>query len=87
MRLFQQGHALSCLLFNLALKKVVRDSDPTITGSSQVLVYADDVNLIDRTVNDCIQTFRNLNRCSMKKGFTINGKKARYVMASRVTQL
>jgi sorting nexin-29 len=44
----RQGDALSCLLFNLALEKVIRETSLDIRGtilhkSLQILAYADDV--------------------------------------------
>ena len=50
----RQGDSLSCLLFNLALEKAIRDSQINTRGtilnkSIQLLAYADDTDLIART--------------------------------------
>ena len=45
----RQGDALACLLFNIALEKVIRDAAVIIRGtifykSVQILAYADDID-------------------------------------------
>ncbi|GFY30550.1 putative endonuclease-reverse transcriptase [Trichonephila clavipes] len=50
----RQGDALACLLFNLALEKVVRNSNINTRGnifnkSIQLLAFADDIDIIART--------------------------------------
>ncbi|GFU18735.1 putative endonuclease-reverse transcriptase [Trichonephila clavipes] len=50
----RQGDALVCLLFNLALEKVVRDSNINTGGnifnkSIKLLAFADDIDIIART--------------------------------------
>ncbi|GFT07661.1 putative endonuclease-reverse transcriptase [Trichonephila clavipes] len=49
-----QGDTLACLLFKLALEKVVRDSNINTRGninnkSMQLLAFADDIDIIART--------------------------------------
>jgi sorting nexin-29 len=49
----KQGNALARLLFNVVLEKVMRDAGILNSGtihnkSTQVLAYADDINIIDR---------------------------------------
>jgi hypothetical protein len=51
----RQGDALACLLFNIALENVIRDSGIERQGiiyykSVQVLAYADDLDIIGRSV-------------------------------------
>jgi sorting nexin-29 len=46
----RQGDALACLLFNIALEKVIRDANINIRGnifykSVQILAYADDIDI------------------------------------------
>jgi sorting nexin-29 len=53
----RQGDALACLLFNVALEKVVRDSGIQTRGTIfyklvQLLAYADDLDLILKTAVD-----------------------------------
>ena len=50
----RQGDGLACLLFNLALEKAIRYSGTATRGtivnrSSQILAYADDIDIIGRT--------------------------------------
>ena len=50
----RQGDALACLLFNIALKKVIRDAAVNIRGtifykSIQIVAYADDIDIIGKT--------------------------------------
>jgi sorting nexin-29 len=47
----RQGDALACLLFNIALEKVIRDAAVNIRctifyKSVQILAYADDIDII-----------------------------------------
>jgi hypothetical protein len=47
----RQGYALACLLFNIALEKVIRDANINIRGnifykSVQILAYADNIDII-----------------------------------------
>lgn len=51
----KQGDVLACLLFNIALVKVVGDAKLNTRGiifnkSSQPLTYADDMEFISRTL-------------------------------------
>jgi hypothetical protein len=50
----KQGYALSPLLFNFALEYAIRKAGPKLNGTHQLLVYADDVNLL----GDNIDTIR-----------------------------
>jgi sorting nexin-29 len=50
----RQADALACLLFNVVLEKVMRDAGILNSGtiynkSTQVLAYADDINIIGLT--------------------------------------
>jgi sorting nexin-29 len=52
----KQGDALSYILFNLALEKVVRDSEietkgTTYNKSTQILAYADDIVIVGRSTD------------------------------------
>ncbi|GAB0096461.1 hypothetical protein DMENIID0001_119820 [Sergentomyia squamirostris] len=49
----RQGDGLSCVLFNLALEKAIRDSGVSMRGvifnkSTQLLAYVDDINIMVR---------------------------------------
>ena len=51
---FDKGGALACLLFNIALEKVIRDAAVNIRGTIfyknvKILAYSDDIDIIGRT--------------------------------------
>jgi sorting nexin-29 len=61
----RQGGALACLLFNIALEKVIRDAAVNIRGtlfykSVQILAYADDTDIIGRTQAAVTEAFTSL---------------------------
>jgi sorting nexin-29 len=63
----REGDALSCILFNLALEKVIRDSEietegTTCNKSTQILAYTDDIVTIGRS----IETLKETQKKSMK---------------------
>jgi len=61
----RQGDTLSCLLFNIALENVIRDSGIQTRGTIffntvQILAYADDIDLMARTTLGHKLAFLNL---------------------------
>jgi sorting nexin-29 len=65
----QQGDALGCLLFNIALGKVIRDAAVNIKGTTfyksiQILAYADDIDIIGRTKSATIEAFTSLEKAA-----------------------
>lgn len=84
----RQGDSLSCLLFNLALERAVRDSQINTRGtiinrSIQILAYADDIDLIARSKRDLVQAFTALKEASKKVGLEINLKKKQSICESQ----
>ena len=62
MRGFRQGDLLSCDLFNFLLESVLRKAGVHRNGtifckSFQLLVYADDIDIIGRTMRDVTAAF------------------------------
>jgi hypothetical protein len=84
----KQGYALSAQLFNLILEKVVRNIDINQGGSiynrtMQYVAYADDVNLVSRSVLMLSEAFKQLEAESKNAGLTINESKTKYLINSK----
>ena len=84
----RQGDALSCLLFNVALEKVIRDANLQIRGtiffkSTQILAYADDLIIIARSFRALEDSFIALIEASKKMGLTINIEKTKYMACGK----
>jgi hypothetical protein len=73
----KQGYALSAQIFNLVLEKVIRNIEINQGGSIynrtlQYVAYADDVNLVSRSVLMLSEAFKQLEAESKNAGLTIN---------------
>lgn len=84
----RQGDALSCLLFNIVLEKVVRDAGVETTGSifnksTQTMAYADDVALIGRSFISVKEAFIALESAAKRMGLLINEAKTKYLCTSK----
>jgi len=80
----RQGDSLDCLLFNLALEKVVRNEGIQTSGtifykSVQLLAYADDIDIIARSQTALKEAFLSLERAAGEMGLRINEKKTKYL--------
>ena len=69
----RQGDSLDCLLFNLALEKVVRNEGIQTSGtifykSVQLLAYADDIDIIARSQTALKEAFLSLERAAGEMG-------------------
>lgn len=58
------GDALSCILFNLALEKVIRDLEietegTTYNKSTLILAYTDDIVTVGRSIEALKETMKN----------------------------
>ncbi|PNF28690.1 hypothetical protein B7P43_G07879, partial [Cryptotermes secundus] len=81
----QQGDSLACLLFNIALEKVVRDAGINTRGiifykSVQILAFADDIDIIGRTQKSMKEAFLNLERAAKEMNLQINQNKTKYML-------
>ena len=86
---FRQGDALSCDFFNLCLEKIIRDSKThhekgcIYTKSTQMLGYADDIDIIGRRKEDVVESFLSIEKAAEVVGLKVNASKTKYMLASR----
>jgi sorting nexin-29 len=76
----RQGDSLACLLFNIALEKVIGDSgihtrSTVFYKSVQLLAYAGDININGRSEHDIKKTFTALKTAADAMGLSVNPKK------------
>lgn len=86
----RQGDSLACLLFNLALEKVVRDAGILTNGTIfyklvQLLAYADGIDKRAISQTALKEAFLSLERVAGVMGLKINKKKTKY-LTTRVTK-
>jgi len=86
----KQGDALACLLFKIALEKVIRDSGIQTRGTIffkivQILAYADDIDLIARTTPGLNEAFLKLEKSARNMGLIINQEKTVYMYSGKDT--
>jgi hypothetical protein len=73
----RQGDALACLLFYVALEKIIRDTAVNMRGtifykSVKILAYADDIDIIGRTQSAMIEEFSSLEKAAKGMNLFIN---------------
>jgi hypothetical protein len=78
----KQGDALTTLLFNFALKYVIRKVHENqvglkLIGTHQLLVYADDVNLLGDNIGTIKKDTETLIDASKKVGLEVNIEKTK----------
>ena len=84
----KQGDAISPLLFNFALEYTIRrvqvnQDGLKFNGTHQLLVYADDVNILGGSVHTVKENAEALIMASKEIGLEVNADKTRYMVMSR----
>ncbi|GFU65710.1 putative endonuclease-reverse transcriptase [Trichonephila clavipes] len=81
----QQGDTLVCLLFNLALEKVVRNLNINTRGNifNKLLTFADDIDIITRTSSALRLAFLSLEKEALRMGLKINETKTKYMPCTK----
>ena len=84
----KQGDALSPLLFNFTLKYAFRTVQVNqdglqLNGTHQLLVYADDVNILRGSVHAIKEIAEALVVANKETGTEVNANKTKYMVMSR----
>jgi hypothetical protein len=84
----KQGDAVSPLLFNFALECAitrvrVHQDGLKLNGTHQLLVYADDVNILGGSVHTVKENAKALLVASKETGLEVNADKTKYLVMSR----
>ena len=87
---FRQGDALSCDLFNICLEIIVRRANiqtksNIITKSTQLLGYADDIDIISRNIEDLASSYLGISDAAETMGLLVNINKTKYMKSSNHT--
>ena len=80
--------ALSCILFNLALENVIRNSEIETKGtthnkSTQILAYTDDIVTVGRPIEALKETMKKSMKTAEVMGLTINTQKTKYMAVAK----
>ena len=81
----RQGDALACILFNIALEKIIREANINQSGnifykSVQILTYADSTGIISRSLKSLQEATTALDSAARMMGLEINQAKTKYMI-------
>jgi len=83
----KQDDAMSPILFNLVLEKVIRhisvNHKMEMNGKNIMLAYADDIVILGDTENDVMKVTEKLIESRYKMNLVINGNKTKYLVMTR----
>jgi len=84
----KQGDALSPLIFNFALEYAIRrvqvnQDGLKLNGTHQLLVYADDVNILGGSVHTVKENAEALVVATKETGLEVNADKTKHMIMSR----
>lgn len=86
----RQGDALSALLFNLTLEKIIRNIDVSksiCNKMTQINGYADDIVIVSRSKNELKSVFLVLENQAKKMGLEVNVQKTKYMIVTKRTNI
>jgi len=89
----KKGDALSPILFNLALQKVIQSIRMVPSGIKigkeqlNVLAYADDIGLIGKNEKEIRKLFVEMENIARKFGLQINQEETKYMIVERKSSL
>jgi hypothetical protein len=83
----RQGDALACILFNIALEKIIHEANINQSGNIfyklvQILAYVNDTDIISRSLKSLQEATTALDRAARMMGLEINQAKSKYMICA-----
>jgi hypothetical protein len=82
----RQGDVLACILFNIALEKIIHEANINQRGnirykSVEILAHANDIYIISRSPKSLQEATTSLDRAARMVGLEINQAKNKYMIS------